>query len=239
MGGYPDVLTISIPIEVTLAGIIILSGEDGWLLAYTVETSSLTNDSNWTTAAQIQNTTSPIQLINFLTPVIARQVRISVTKDQSALEYTRIFEVYPLFGTSSNASNSTADPSTSKKCSNTEAIAAGVIGGMVAIILAVLAGVFVLKRRGSQGGRELPEPKFEQYPQELALGDPRPGLNTHETAAEIGNTAYPATTLGPNHGATGGIGTVDFNKARQVHEKPAELPNRTSQNMETTSTTPT
>ncbi|MCJ1467265.1 hypothetical protein MMC07_005889 [Pseudocyphellaria aurata] len=259
LGGYPDILTVSIPIDVTLTGIIIISGEDGWLSEYTVETSGLTNDSGWTTPAQIHNATSPIQLINFLTPVIARQVRISV---QLAGDYSRIHEVYPLFGTSSSsassssasassassssasssASNSTADQPAPEKCSNAGTIAAGVIGGMLFIILAVLAGAFLSNKRGNRDGRVGPEPKFELYPQEIGLGNPQPGLNTLEPAGPAGhieNTAYPATAPRLNHLANSSPRTVGFNGfngVRQVHEKPADAPNRTSHEMETTST---
>lgn len=215
MGQYPDILTIDIPAAVTLAGIIILSGEDGWLLAYTVQTY---NDSAWTTAAEISNTTSPIQLINFLGPVIATKVRINVTHDQSGHDnnvnddYTRIHEVYPLFGTmSSSASNSTStsstDKSTSTKCSNAGAIAGGVVGGMAVIILAALAGFFLLIKQRKHGGSDLPEPKSdlnpqELYPQELAPGSPHPAANSYEVSGEAEHATYAATPTELSNHAT-------------------------------------
>lgn len=244
LAAYPDTLTISIPIDVTLTGIFIISGEDGWLSAYTVDTY---NGTDWTTVAEIGNATSPLQLINFPSPVIARKVRINVTLDQSSDvgEYTRIHEVYPLFGTSSStaseststASNSTSTISTqkctSKKCSNAGAIAAGVIGGAAAaIILVALAGFFVLRRRRNQDGSDLPEPKSNLYPQELAPVNSYPAANTYEAAGETGHAAYAATPTELRNHASLSSGTVGVTKARQVHEKPAELPSRTSQNTE-------
>ena len=143
IAAYPDSLTISIPIAITLIGIVVVSSENGWLETYYVETYDGTN---WRRMDEISNATSPFQLINFLSPAIARKIRINVTQDQAGLkgEYTRIHEVYPLFDTSlssalnsssslcarnftSTSSTSSTDKSTSKKCSNTGAIAGGVV----------------------------------------------------------------------------------------------------------------
>lgn len=237
LAAYPDILTISIPTAVTLAGIIIVSSEDGWLLTYTVETY---NGTDWTTVADIGNTTSPFQLINFLSPVIARKVRINVTQDQSGHgtggEYTRIHEVYPLFGTLSSASNSTSAPHTdqctSKRCSNAGAIAGGIVGGVVAIILAALAGFFMLRKRGNKGGNDLPEPKSNFYPHELAPNNRNPAANTYEAAGETGHATHSATPTELRDHAARNFETADVTNARVVHEKPAELPNRTSHSIE-------
>ena len=238
LAAYPDSLTISIPIAVTLAGIVIVSSEDGWLLTYTVETY---NGTDWTTVADIGNTTSPFQLINFLSPIIARKVRITVTQDQSGYgtggEYTRIHEVYPLFGTlSSSASNSTSAPHTDqctcKRCSNAGAIAGGIVGGVVAIILAALAGFFMLRKRGNKGGNDLPEPKSNLYPQQLAHDNRNPVPNIYEAAGETERATHSATPTELRHHATRNFGTADVTKATLVHEKPVELPNRTSHYIE-------
>lgn len=239
LDAYPDTLTISIPIAVTLTGILIMSAEAGWILAYTVDTY---NGSDWTTVASIRNATSPLQLINFLDPVIARKVRINVTQDQPGSntggEYTRIDEIYPLFDTSSSsASNSTSasanDKSTSNKCSNAGAITGGVIGGVVAIMLAALAGLFVIIKRRNKGGSDLPESKSDLYTQELASGSPYPAASTYEAAGEAELAAYSATPLELSNGATRNFGVVDLTKPKQIHEKPTELPNHISQNVET------
>lgn len=243
---YPDILTISIPTEVTLAGILILSGEDGWILEYTVETY---NGTSWTTVADIGNATSPIQLIYFPGPVMARKVRINVTQDQpgvnNAGEYTRIHEVYPLFATASSSASSTSggssassststsatDKSTSKKHSNAGAIAAGVIGGVVAAIIVVLAGFLTFRKRWGKGEDDLPEQNSQEfYPLELASGHPHPAENTYEPAGETEHSAAP-TELG--HRATRNFDSFGITTGRPVHEKPAELANRTSQNMQT------
>lgn len=196
---YPDSLTIRLPIAVTLTGIIILSTEFGWLLNYTVETY---NGSDWTTAADICNTTGPIQLVNFLGPAIARKVRINVTQDQpgsiDGIEYTRINEVFPLFDSSSSASSSTStlatnkstptsatnkststsdtDQSKSIKCSNAGTIAGGVIAGMVAIILAAPAWLFVFRKMGDKGRSDLPE---------LASGNSYPAVNNYSRNGQM------------------------------------------------------
>lgn len=197
MGQYPDILTIDIPTPITLAGIIILSGEDGWLLAYTVQTY---NGSAWTTAADIPNATSAIQLINFLGPVTATKVRINVTHDQSGhsnqvnQDYTRILEVHPLFGTlSSSTSNST---STSKKCPNAGAIAGGVVGGIAVIVVAALAGFLWFIKQREDGASDLPELESDTskrvlYPQELAPGNPHPAANTYEISGDANRYEIP------------------------------------------------
>jgi hypothetical protein len=94
IAAYPDVLTITLPVAVSLPGITVLSSSDGVPQDYTVET---WDGTAWQLAATVTDNTDVQHAVTFASPVTTTQVRITVTKDQSTGkgEFTRITEVYP------------------------------------------------------------------------------------------------------------------------------------------------
>lgn len=132
---------------VDLDGLIFLSHNNGWPLNYTVETSL--NDASWTLAATVQLSNVVLRFIRFENgPLNVKQLRINVTAAIGG--FTRIAELSPIYAAASSNStvdnplststiNSTTTPPTSTSSqakSNMVGIIAGVLGGVVGILLA-------------------------------------------------------------------------------------------------------
>ena len=162
---YPDIFTLNIGSVVNLDGITLLSGSDGWILNYTVDTSL--DGASWNLAATVELSNTVLRFIRFDNgPLKVKQLRISITAAQN--EYSRIMELLPVYAaasisatdpratsTSTHSSASTArtttatvtktpisntpSPATSGAESNTVKIVAGVLGGLAAILLGTLA----------------------------------------------------------------------------------------------------
>jgi hypothetical protein len=95
LAAYPDVLTITTPSALDLAGITMLSNSDGVPSDFTVE---ILQNATWSLAGTVTGN-SAIQIqVPFNQPATAvLGIRIAVTEDQALAsgEYTRINEVYP------------------------------------------------------------------------------------------------------------------------------------------------
>jgi len=94
IAAYPDILTITTPVAVTLAGITIQSHPDGVPQDYTVDT---WDGAGWQPAATVTGNTDVRHAVGFAVTVSTTAVRITVTRDQSTGkgEFTRVAEVYP------------------------------------------------------------------------------------------------------------------------------------------------
>ena len=95
LAAYPDILTITTPSELDLAGITVLSNSDGVPVDFTVET---LQNATWSLAGTITGNSAVQIQVPFDQPVTALTgIRITVTLDQALAsgEYTRINEVYP------------------------------------------------------------------------------------------------------------------------------------------------
>lgn len=140
-----------------LDGLMLLSQNDGWPLNYTVETSL--NGAGWTLAATVQLSNVVLRFIRFENgPLSVKQLRINVTAAMG--DFTRIAELSPTYASTSSNSTiddplSTSTPSStriplttsSQKKSNTVGIIAGVLGGVVGILLAALGYFLWLLRK--------------------------------------------------------------------------------------------
>ncbi|MCU1686398.1 MAG: alpha-L-rhamnosidase [Amycolatopsis sp.] len=91
---YPAVLTLTSPQSVTLLGITVLSNSDGVPQDFTVDA---WDGSQWQQVGSVTGNTAIQRSVPFAAPVMATQVRITVTKNQATGKgnYTRVSEVYP------------------------------------------------------------------------------------------------------------------------------------------------
>lgn len=173
---YPDIFTLNIGSVVNLDGITLLSGSDGWILNYTVETTP--DGASWNLAATVELSNVVLRFIRFENgPLNVKQLRVIITAAMAG--YSRISELSPVYAA---ASISTTDPltisttsthsSTSTSAttattaaaaaaitntppqassgtkSNTVGIIAGVLGGLTGILLAVLAfSIWLLRKQ--------------------------------------------------------------------------------------------
>lgn len=94
IAAYPDVLTITTPAPVTLAGITVLSNPDGVPSDFTVET---WDGSAWRTAATVTGNSAVQIPVRFDAAASTSRVRITVTADQDTPKgnFTRVNEVWP------------------------------------------------------------------------------------------------------------------------------------------------
>lgn len=166
---FPDGLTIIPPNLVTLRGLTIISGVDGWITDYSINAvlanGSLAEVANVRDASNILTTATfpgPLGLTQFT--VYVRNATIAGANPL----FSRINEVYPLYAddattsttSSSSSASATSSPTTSStsgppasgsSSDHTGAIVGGVVGGVVALsILAVIAW-FTLKKRRQRG----------------------------------------------------------------------------------------
>ena len=149
-------------------GITLLSGSDGWILNYTVDTSL--DGASWNLAATVELSNTVLRFIRFdKGPLKVKQLRINITAAQN--EYSRIMELLPVYAAAASISatdtrvsststakattaavtttpiSNTPSPATAGAKSNTAEIVAGVLGGLAAILLGALAYFLWLLRK--------------------------------------------------------------------------------------------
>lgn len=179
-GEYPDTLTITSPVAVTLDGIILLSYDDGVPVDFTVDTN---NGSGWTQGAGITGNSKVLQFVKFPRSLLCLQLRVNVMLAQKVPfgEFTRISELSPVYAdlsssvpaitvtalaeasTSLSPAPTTTTPSTSStQNENAALIAAGVLGTIAGVlILALIAAVLIERRRRNNKGESTPP--IDQY----------------------------------------------------------------------------
>lgn len=165
---YPDIFTLSLGSIVNLEGIMLLSGSDGWIRNYTVETSQ--DGGSWVLASTVTLSDVVLRFIRFDNgPLDVKQLRVNITAAMAG--YSRISELRPVYAAAASASKSnsnatinplvetstTTAPTTvtttttprtpSGTNSNTIGIIAGVLGGLAGILLGVLAYFLWLMRK--------------------------------------------------------------------------------------------
>lgn len=94
IAAYPDVLTLTSPVPVTMPGITLRAHPDGVVQDATVET---WDGTGWQVSGTLRGNDLQQATVPFVEPVTTTQVRITVTRDQSTGkgEFTRVAEVYP------------------------------------------------------------------------------------------------------------------------------------------------
>lgn len=218
---YPDIFTLIIGSEVNLDGIMLLSGSDGWILDYTVETSQ--DGVSWNLSATIKRSSVVLRFIRFDNgPLLkVKQLRVIITAAMAG--YSRISELSPVYAVSNSTTNPpspstatttttttappTPSPVTSKTKSNTVGIIAGVLGGLVGILLGVLAYLlWLLRKQRKQRNGDTIGTGVEGAGQAVAVGAPQKSpvsgfsFNTN-VASELGGQhpesfdRYPRTEL--------------------------------------------
>lgn len=222
---YPDIFTLIIGSEVNLDGIILLSGSDGWILDYTVETSQ--DGVSWNLSATIKRSSVVLRFIRFDNgPLLkVKQLRVIITAAMAG--YSRISELSPVYAVSNSTTNPpspstaattttttttttpppTPSPVTSRTRSNTVGVIAGVLGGLAGILLGVLAYfLWLLRKQRKQRNGDTIGTGVEGAGQAVAVGDPQKSpvsgfsFNTN-VASELGGQhpesfgGYPRTEL--------------------------------------------
>lgn len=195
---FPDIFTLSIGSVVNLDGIMLLSGgkvsgSDGWILDYTVETSL--DGVTWNLSATVQRNNLVLRLIRFDDgPLNVKHLRVIITAAKDS--FSRILELSPVYAVSNSSTNplgastTTPPPVSSKTKSNTMEIVASLLGGLAGILLGLLAYVLWLLRKQRNGG--------VGDPQKRPVGD----FSFHKpVVSELGNhhpdsvTTYPRSEL--------------------------------------------
>lgn len=216
---YPDVFTLSIGSVVNLDGIMLLSGSDGWIRDYTVETSR--DGVSWNLSATVERSSVVLRFIRFDNgPLSVKQLRVIITAAMAG--YSRISELSPVYAVSnsttnplgtSNSSPSTAtttttvmttpppspslSPVTSRTKSNTVGIVAGVLGGLAGILLGVLAYFLWLLRKQRNDDIGFGD---EGAGQAVAVGD----LQKSPVSGNLSHTNFASELRGQDPGAVGG-----------------------------------
>ena len=157
----------------------LLSGSDGWIQDYTVETSL--DGVSWNLSATVKRSTVVLRYIKFDNgPLNAKQLRVIITAAQRG--YSRICELSPVYAVSTNSTTNNpletsstttksspslsttttelmttlAPPSpvnSSKTKPNTAEIIAGVLAGLAGILLGLQAYIlWLLRKKQSNGG---------------------------------------------------------------------------------------
>lgn len=217
---YPDIFTLVIGSEVNLDGIMLLSGSDGWILDYTVETSQ--DGVSWNLSATVKGSSVVLRFIRFDNgPLLkVKQLRVIITAAMAG--YSRISELSPVYAVSNSSTNppspstaatttttttTTPPPVTSRTKSNTVGIIAGVLGGLAGILLGALAYfLWLLRKQRKQRNVDTIGTGVEGAGQAVAVGDPQKSpvsgfsFNTN-VASELGGQhpesfgRYPRTEL--------------------------------------------